>query len=108
MEQLPMFARCRIHNKPNMPIKFLFHTCVRGIHGRFVSCEWSPLTFSNLFKNLSLEYRDTLTSNLVTIECTFCPRNCLINWYLIAFHFLQFHKIKKKAFNVGFLLLSTC
>ena len=37
--------------------------------------KWNPLTFWNIFKDLSLESRDIQTQNCAPIQCTVWPRN---------------------------------
>ena len=47
-------------------------------------CKWNPLTFCNMFKDLSLESRNIQTQNFAPIQCTVWPRNegltTLVGW----------------------------
>ena len=38
-------------------------------------CLWNPLTFGNIFKDLSRESRNIQTQNCAPIQCTVWPRN---------------------------------
>ena len=77
-----------------MTTNFALEVFVGGIHGNFVSgrakknlrcrylceeprkfCTWNPLTFWNMFKDLSPESRDLQIPNCAPIHCTVWPRN---------------------------------
>ena len=67
-EQLAIFACCGIRTKTNVATKFTLQVLVRGIPEKF--CKRKPLTFWNMFKDLSLESRSIQTQNGAPIQCT--------------------------------------
>ena len=46
-------------------------------------CRWNPLTFWNMFKDLSLESRNIQTQNCAPMQCTIWPRNVVLTFTII-------------------------
>ena len=112
-EQLPIFARCGIPNKINVPPKFILEVFV--LRNPLKSYKWNPHTSWNIFKDLSLESSNIQTQNCAPIQCTAWPRNAKIvlenqrgSWALGIYLFFEIQKLRvfKKPKSVFFLF--TC
>ena len=52
-------------------------------------CRWKPLTFWNILRNLSLEYRNKQTQNCALIQYTVWPRNVELGLKTISCNFIK-------------------
>ena len=72
-EQLAIFACCGIRKKNKCAYKtYVTGICMRNPLKIFL---WNPLTFWNIFQDLSLESRNIQTQNCAPIQCKVWPRN---------------------------------
>ena len=70
-------------------------------------CEWNPITFSEMFTNLSLESRKMQTQNCVPIQRKVLSRLLLVAYFIHFFKLKDFssQKGKFKFERLGFVCL---
>ena len=72
-KQLAIFGCCKIRKKNQWAGKY--YVTVICTQNPLKFCKWNPLTFWNMFKDLSLKSRNRQTQKCAPIQCTVWHRN---------------------------------